>query len=195
MKTPPLILASTSQSRKEMLTRTGVQFTVEPSDYEEDMTIALAPHEMVQLFSREKARAVAKRHTEGIVVGADSVAVLDGKAIGKPKDEAEARAVLQSLSGREHIFLTGFTVIDIASNTEITKTEETVVTFKKLTPEEIDTYIKSGEPLNGHAGAYAAQSKGAALIEKIEGEFTTSFGLPLCSLNTILQQFGISLLS
>ncbi|MEX0650295.1 MAG: nucleoside triphosphate pyrophosphatase [Candidatus Andersenbacteria bacterium] len=192
--TKKLILASTSRSRRTLLERAGVQFEVVPSDYEEDMTLPLEPHEMVKEFSQGKAQAVTKHRPGAIIVGADSVAVLKGKALGKPKDEAEARAMLKRLSGAKFIFLTGFTVINSATGEEITDTEEVAVHIKELSDSEIDTYIASGEPLAGHAGAFAAQGKGAVIIERIEGDVTALMGLPLCRLNTITQKWGFSLL-
>lgn len=190
-----IILASTSKGRKDLLERVGVQFTVEPSDYEEDMSLNIPPQELVKMFSQGKARAVAAKHSEGITIGADSIVVLDGKAIGKPKDEAHAREILRSLSGRGHTFLTGFTVIDIAAGKEITNTVETAVIFKEISPEELDAYLASGEPMQGHAAGYAVQGRAAVFIKRIEGEYTNIIGLPLYSLNEALREFGVSLLA
>lgn len=189
-----IILASTSASRREMLTRTGIAFTVEPSDYEEDMSIGLPPHELVRTFSQGKAQAVAKKHSDAIVIGADSVAVLDGKALGKPKDEAEARATLKNLSGRDHIFLTGITIIDTKSGKEVTKSVENTVTFRALTDADIDAYINSGEPMQGHAASYAGQGRGAFLIASVTGEYTNTLGLPLGTLAETLLELGVNML-
>lgn len=189
-----IILASTSQSRQAMLHRTGIEFTVEASDYQEDMSIRLPPHDLVKIFSQEKARSVAAKHTDAIIIGADSVAVLDGKALGKPKDKVEAKSMLQNLSGRDHSFLTGFTVIDTKNQKEVTKVIENTVTFRKLSEADIAAYLDSGEPLAGHAAAYAGQGRGAFLISSVDGEYTNTLGLPLGSLATTLLEFGVNLL-
>lgn len=189
-----IILASTSSSRKNLLDRTGIQYSIEPSDYEEDMSIDLPPSDLVKMFSQGKARAVAKKHNDAIIIGADSVAVLDGKALGKPKSKDEAEIMLKNLSGRDHIFLTGFTVIDTKTGKEVTKCVENTITFRKLSEADIASYISSGEPLAGHAGAYAAQSRGAFLISNVSGEYTNTFGLPLSSLAETILEFGVNLL-
>jgi len=189
-----IILASTSASRRNLLDRTGIQYSIEPSDYEEDMSIDLSPHDLVKTFSQGKARAVAKNHDDAIIIGADSIAVLDGRPLGKPKDRADAEKTLRSLSGRDHIFLTGFTIIDSKNGKETTKLIENTVTFRKLSEADITAYIDSGEPLAGHAGAYAAQGRGAFLISSITGEYTNTLGLPLGSLAETMLEFGINLL-
>lgn len=189
-----LILASQSEGRKMLLEKTGVAFTVEPSNYEEDMTLDLPPHELAQELSRGKARDVASRNKDSIVIAADTFVVQDEKVLGKPKDKEEAAQMLQSLSGRSHQHITAYTVIDADTKKEITKSEETTVYFKKLTAAEIEQYIATGEPLAGRAGAYAIQDKAAIFIKKIEGEATSVVGLPMCSLNSTLQEFGVTLL-
>lgn len=177
-----------------MLNRTGIQFTIEPSDYEEDMSVDLLPPDLVKTFSQGKARSVAAKHDDAIIIGADSVAVLDGKALGKPKDKAEAKRMLQNLSGRDHSFLTGFTVIDSKSGKEVTKIVENTVTFRKLNDAGIIAYLNSDEPMAGHAGAYAGQGRGAFLISSVNGEYTNTLGLPLGSLAEVMLEFEVNLL-
>ncbi len=177
-----------------MLSRTGIRFSVEPSDYEEDMSVDLVPHELVKTFSQGKAKAVAVKHDDAIIIGADSVAVLDGKVLGKPKDKPEAEAMLRSLNGRDHTFLTGFTVIDSKDGREVTKVVENTVTFRQLSDADITAYLNSGEPLAGHAAAYAGQGRGAFLISSVAGEYTNTLGLPLGSLATVMLEFDINLL-
>lgn len=192
MRSPrKIILASGSPSRKEILKRAGVEFEVETSDYEEDLEQELAPHELVKKLSQGKARAVAEEHDDAIIIGADSVVVIDGEVIGKPTDETDARAMLHSMSGRDHIFLTGYTIIDTENGKEITKTAETKARFKKLSEEEISAYAASGEPM-GKAGAYALQGRGVLLVEKIEGEHSTIMGLPVSALAETLKEFGVN---
>ncbi len=189
-----IILASTSLGRKELLERAGLQFSVEPSDYKEDMSLAVPPLELVKVLSQGKARAVAGRHKNAIVIGADSVAVLGDKVLGKPADDEQAINMLEELSGKTHIFMTGFTIIDIAAGKEVMETAQTKVYFKELTPDEISGYVRSGEP-DGHAGAYSIQGKGAMLVERIEGEHTNIIGLPAAKLSSALKLFKVNLLT
>lgn len=177
-----------------MLERTGIKFSIEPSDYEEDLSIDLSPRDLVKTFSLEKAKSVAKKHNDAIIIGADSVAVLDGKILGKPKDKMEAESMLRNLSGRDHVFLTGFTVIDTNNGKTVTQFVENTVTFRSLSDDDIAAYLNSGEPLAGHAGAYAGQGRGAFLITNMDGEYTNTLGLPLCSLAQTMLDFGVNLL-
>ena len=183
-----------SKGRKKLLEQIGLTFSTEVSDYEEDMSLTSTPTELVKILSQGKARAVARRHKGTIVIGADSVCVLENKILGKPRDEADARAMLQSMSGKLHTESSGLTVIDTEFNKEATVVVETQVHFHKLTKEEIDEYVTSGEPLTC-AGSYAIQGKGAALVKKIEGEHSNVVGLPLSKLKTILRSFGVSVLA
>lgn len=189
-----IILASKSKGRQKLLEQIGLTFSTEASDYEEDMSLTITPAELVKMLSLGKARAVALKHKNAIVIGADSVGVLENKILGKPKDEADARAMLQSMSGKKHTFISGLTVIDTKLNKEETVVAETQVYFRKLTNREIDEYITSGESLSC-ATSYAIQGKGAVLVQKIEGEYSNIMGLPLSKLATILPEFGIRILA
>lgn len=189
-----IILASKSKGRQKLLEQIGLTFSAEASDYEEDMSLTIAPAELVKMLSQGKARAVAHNHADAIIIGADSVGVLENKILGKPKDEADARTMLRNMSGKSHTFFSGLTVIDTRLNKEETVVDKTQVHFRKLTNMEIDDYITSGEPLSC-AGSYAIQGKGAVLVQKIEGEYSNIMGLPLSELATILQKFGISVLA
>ena len=155
------------------------------------MSLAVPPTELVKILSQGKARAVASKHNDAIVIGADSVAVLGEKVLGKPEDSDDAERMLKELSGMMHTFTTGFTVIDTDSGKEVTDVSETKVFFKKLTDDEITGYVATGESV-GHAGAYSIQQKGAMLVEKIEGEYTNIIGLPLAQLSSVLKEFGIN---
>jgi septum formation protein len=120
--------------------------------------------------------------------------VLDSRLLGKPRDEDEARGMLGRMSGRCHRVFTGFTILDTETGKSISKAVETKVYFKKLDGEEIEAYVKTGEPLD-KAGAYAIQGLGALLVEKIEGDYYNVIGLPLASLARELKRFGVNLLS
>jgi septum formation protein len=187
-----IILASASPRRKELLEKIGVKFVVDPSDYPEDLDSDLSPEDLAKSLSLGKARTVAERHPDAIVIAADTFGVLKGKILGKPHTSSEAEAMLQLMSGKSHRVITGLTVIDSAANKCITRTVETRVYIKKLSPEEITNYVKTGEPL-GKAGAYAIQGSGAAMVEKIVGDYDNVVGLPLNALAESLREVGVEI--
>jgi len=158
------------------------------------MSLDVAPAELVKILAKGKARAVAVRHNDAIIIGADSVVVLGDKVLGKPADNVDAVLMLSQLSGKRHTFTTGFTIIDTKSSREITEVAETYVFFKALTDGDIKGYIDTGESV-GHAGAYAIQGVGAMLVKRIEGEYTNIIGLPLAQLATVLKSFGVDALA
>jgi septum formation protein len=188
-----IILASASPRRKELLKKIGLKFGVEPSDYAEDMRSGLSPDELARAISLGKARAVASRHRNTIVIAADTFIVFRGKIMGKPGTEAEARRMLRKLRGKPHSVITGFTILDTDKNKVLTKSIETVVHIRNLTSKEIETYVKSGEPLD-KAGAYAIQGLGSVIVERIEGDYFNVIGLPLSALAEGLRDFGIHVL-
>lgn len=188
-----IILASASPRRKELLEKIGLKFEVEPSNYVEDMRSGLSPDELARAVSLEKAKAVACRHKNTIVIAADTFIVFKGKIMGKPGTEAEARKMLMRLRGKSHSVVTGFTILDTDENKILTKSVETVVHIKNLTSEEIEAYVKSGEPLD-KAGAYAIQGFGSVIVERIEGDYFNVIGLPLSALAEGLKEFGIHVL-
>ena len=188
-----VILASASPRRKEILEKTGLQFTVDESRYEEKTDLGLDPHELAGFLSREKAREVARRHRDALIIAADTIVVSGDRLFGKPRSEEEAREMLQALSGKSHSVITGFTIIDVKGKKEAVKTVETKVFFRKLSADEIEAYIRSGEPLD-KAGAYGIQGLGALIVEKIEGDFFNVMGLPLSALSGSLKKFGINVL-
>jgi len=188
-----IILASASPRRKELLENIGLKFEVEPSDYPEDMRSGLSPAELARSISLEKAKAVASKHKKAVVIAADTFIVFRGKIMGKPGTEAEARKMLMRLRGKPHSVITGFTILDTDENRVFTKSVETVVYIKNLTSEEVDAYVKSGEPLD-KAGAYAIQGLGSIIVERIEGDYFNVIGLPLSALAEGLKDFGIHVL-
>ena len=191
MKT--IILASASPRRKELLEKIGLRFEVEPSNYEEDMLSALEPHELAQKISLEKAKVVASKHKNAIVIAADTFTIFGGQILGKPHTEKEARKMLETISGKSHSVITGFSIIDTGTSKTLSKSVETKIYIRKLTLAEIDAYVKSKEPLD-KAGAYAIQGLGSVFVEKIEGDYFNVIGLPLSAFTEALKEFGINIL-
>jgi septum formation protein len=191
MKT--IILASASPRRRELLKLTGLEFKVDESDYEEDMDLNLIPQKLAQLLSKKKAESVASKYKNAIIIGADTFIVLKGKILGKPHTADEARRMLRLLNGKTHSVITGFTIIETENGKIFSRSTETKVFFRKLTTKEIESYIKTKEPLD-KAGAYAIQGLGAVLVKKIEGDFFNVMGLPLNALVQGLKEFGIHVL-
>jgi septum formation protein len=191
MKT--IILASASPRRKQLLEQIGLHFEVDPSDYEEHIDPGLRPHELARKISLGKARVVASRHKYAVVIGADTFIVLGNQILGKPHSENEARKMLETINGKSHSVITGFSIIDSDTNKTLSGSVETEVFIKKLTRAEIDAYVKSGEPLD-KAGAYAIQGLGTVIVERIKGDYFNVIGLPLSALAEALKEFGIKVL-
>lgn len=171
-----LYLASRSPRRTELLTQVGIDHTVVSSSYEEPNEGHDSPIEMVKAQALGKARCAVGIPEGGIVLGADTIVVLDNEVLGKPQDEADARQMLERLSGRSHSVVTGVALL--IKGDEVVFHNETKVYFKELAPFEIESYIASGEPMD-KAGAYGIQGKGALWVEKIEGSYTNVVGLPV----------------
>lgn len=171
-----LYLASQSPRRTELLTQVGIDHTVVSSSYEEPNEGHDSPIEMVKAQALGKARCAVVIPEGGIVLGADTIVVLDNEVLGKPQDEADARQMLERLSGRSHSVVTGVALL--IKGDEVVFHNETKVYFKELAPFEIESYIASGEPMD-KAGAYGIQGKGALWVEKIEGSYTNVVGLPV----------------
>ena len=183
----PLILASASPRRRELLERFGLPFIVEASLVDEEADPALSPQELVLTLARRKAFDVAERR-EGLILAADTVVVIDNHVLGKPVDAGEARMMLRSLSGRCHRVLTGMALYSALDQHLEEAVEQTDVWFKVLEDAEIERYLQCGEYLD-KAGSYAAQGRAAAFIERIEGCYHNVIGLPLFRLNQMLQAF------
>lgn len=183
----PLILASGSPRRREILDLMGLSYTVDISQADESFTGA--PAEMVLEVSRRKAEAVAARHACALVLAADTT-VCDGERIlGKPGTPERARDMLAELSGKWHSVFTGMTLIDTQAGRTISRVEETRVHFVDLTPEEIDAYVATGEPLD-KAGAYGIQGRGGMFVDRIEGDYSCVVGLPMALLRGMLRELG-----
>ena len=185
-----LILASASPRRKELLRKLGLKFEVDASNCAEEIDPALEPEELVRRISVVKAKSVASRHKNAVIIAADTIGVIGNKLLGKPHTAVEARKMLTQISGKSHLVITGFTVLDTATNKIVTKTVTTKVYIKKLARQEIGAYVQTGEPLD-KAGAYGIQGLGAVIVEKIEGDYYNVVGLPLNALAEVLKEFGI----
>ncbi len=190
MQKRKIILASGSPRRKRLLNLLGVKFSVKVSNYEEDMTAHSDPRQLVKFLAMEKAREVARFYKDGIIIGADSVIVFKNKIIGKPKDNNDAKKILKNFSGQEHLAITGFAIIDTKYDKTIADFSQTVVKFRDLTDEEINDYVKTGEPL-GMAGAYGLMDHGAFLAESVKGDFYTVIGLPLAKVYLALKELKV----
>ncbi len=184
-----LILASQSPRRKELLLEHGFQFEVIPSQSPETLNPKLTPTQNALLIAKQKALEVAKKR-KGIILAADTIVKLKDKILGKPKDKAHAREMLKALSGNSHEVITAFVVYDSQTQKEISKIVSTKVTLKNLTPQFIEHYLTTHNPMD-KAGAYAIQEDGDQFVEKIEGSFTNVVGLPIEDIKTALQKFGI----
>jgi septum formation protein len=191
--TRTIILASSSPRRKELLEKIGLKFTIDPSDYPEDRHPDLNPEGLVKSISLGKAMAVAPKYKDAVIIAADTIGVLEGKIIGKPHTAEAAVAMLRKMSGKSHLVITGFTIFDTANRKLVTRSVVTRVYFKKLSLEEIDNYVQSGEPMD-KAGAYAIQGLGSVIVEKINGDYYNVMGLPLNALVNSLKDFGIQVL-
>ncbi len=171
-----IILASASPRRKELLARADIKFDICLKSVDETVPAGMNPAEGAEHTAAVKAMAVSFINTDAIVIGADTVVVLDGEVLGKPKDKEDAVNMLKKLSGREHTVITG--VCLACGEKYETFHCESKVRFYPLTDEEIKHYVASGEPLD-KAGAYGIQGKGMMLVESIEGDFYNIVGLPV----------------
>ncbi len=188
-----IILASTSPRREEIFKKTGLSFAIEESNYEEDMTLDLHPLELAKYLSLGKAKNVALRHHDAVIIAADTFITFENKVLGKPHTPEEAKEMLEMLQGKSNVIITGVTIIDTKTQRMETFTDEAIVFLKSLTESEINNYIATGEPLD-KAGAYAIQGLGAVFIEKIEGDFFGAMGLPLVKVVEKLKAFDIKVL-
>ena len=186
-----IILASASPRRKELLEKLGLKFEVDASNCEEEIDLVLGPDELVRRISITKAKAVAQRHQDAVIIAADTIGVIGKKLLGKPHTADEAGKMLAQISGKSHEVITGFTILDTVTNKIMTGTVSTKVYIKKLTQQEIAAYVQTGEPLD-KAGAYGIQGLGAVIVKKIEGDYYNVMGLPLSALTEALKEFGIS---
>lgn len=185
-----IVLASNSPRRLMLLRQIGIEPVVVPSHVPEYSKEGESPEDTALRLATEKAREVARQFKEGFVIGADTVVVIDGEQLGKPKDINDARRMLRLLSGRSHVVVTGLAVINSKSSEQKLTLVKTKVTFKPLSEEDIDAYISTGDPMD-KAGAYGIQGRAAAFIEGIEGCYSNVVGLPLSEMMDILKALGV----
>jgi septum formation protein len=186
----PLVLASRSPRRKALLEKLGLPYRVLEVDIDETFLPGESIERSVQRLAAEKALVCLSEIADGIVIGCDTVVVVDSQVLGKPRDPDDARAMLRTLSGRSHQVISGLAVLDAKSGALMTACERTIVHFQPLLEEDIEAYVASGEPLD-KAGAYAIQGKAARFIPRIEGCYYNVVGLPLHCLASLLKKMGI----
>ena len=181
-----IILASQSPRRRELLRDITDEFLVVPSSCDETVPKDIKPHDIPQYLAQMKAKDVAKSYSDSIVIGSDTIVIVDDEVLNKPKDEEDARQMLKMLSDRRHSVVTGCALVygDKCHSFSV----ETQVEFFKLTDSEIDKYVESGDPMD-KAGAYGIQSKGKTLVKGIYGDYFNVVGLPVGRLKRELQSF------
>lgn len=187
-----IILASNSPRRRELLSNAGIAFVSDPADVDESRRPDEQPEMYAVRLALDKARATASRHTGGLVVGADTIVVVDGEVLGKPESEADAVRMLTMLSGRAHEVITGVAVVDASGGRSITAAETTRVRMRKLDPGLIEAYVKSGEPMD-KAGGYGIQGRASLFVESVEGCYFNVVGLPMARLGVMLEEMGVPL--
>jgi septum formation protein len=191
MSTRLIVLASTSPRRGSLLNQIGLPFTVaDPGEVE--TSTAPSPSTRAVENASKKVESVAAGHPHSIIIGADTIVVLGGKMLGKPRSKREAREMLRNLRGAPHIVVTGLAVLDTDTGKTENRTVETRVFMRDIPDDELEAYVASGEPL-GKAGGYAIQGSGAVFVEKVEGCFFNVVGLPLPALYDILKSFGVDI--
>jgi septum formation protein len=185
---PRIILASQSPRRRDLLSLVGIPHEVRPADIDETLHPGETPEGHSVRLARGKVAAIAAREPRATIVGSDTIVVVDGVILGKPRDAAEARAMIARLSGRAHEVFTavavarGERVVDAVSRVE--------VTFRALADDEIAAYVETGEPMD-KAGAYGIQGYGATIVERIDGDYFAVMGLPLVTVVRLLAAVGL----
>jgi septum formation protein len=187
MSRPRVLLASASPRRRELLKLVGIEHEVRPANIDEQYLAGELPREHAERLAREKA--VALDAPDAVTIGSDTIVVVDGEVLGKPRDRAHAAAMLRQLSGRSHIVMTGVAARwrgELASGLE-----EVGVTFRTLSEDDIERYIDTGEPMD-KAGAYGIQGFGATIVDRVDGDYFAVMGLPLNRLVRLLQSLGLN---
>ena len=189
-----IVLASGSPRRKEILENMNLKFDIIKSEIEETTLENESPEDLVKRLSYEKAHDIATRNRDSIVIGADTVVVLDNNVLGKPKDKEDAFNMLKKMSGREHDVITGISILCLDSKKEIIDFCVSKVKFKNLSDEDIYSYIATGECMD-KAGSYGIQGLGGILVEYIKGDYFNIVGFPISSASEILKNnFNIDIL-
>jgi septum formation protein len=190
-----LVLASASPRRQELLRNAGISFAVQPADIDETPLAGEPARDCAERLAREKALAVSRLRPQDLVLGADTIVVVDEKILGKPADAADAARMLRLLSGRAHRVITGVCLVEAVASGQVpgageerTASETTLVTMNELSDEEIRDYVATGEPMD-KAGAYAIQGMASRWIPRIEGDYTNVVGLPIALVYGMMQEF------
>ena len=187
MSSCKVVLASSSPRRRELLNLIGIAHEVRPSNLDESMRPRETPRRHAERLARDKASAVAMRDPDLITIAADTIVVINRKVLGKPVDKDDATRMLSMLSGREH---TVITAVAVSRGKKLRSAiEEVKVKFRRLREDEIEAYIATGEPMD-KAGAYGIQGYGAALVERIEGDFFSVMGLPVRLVLNLMREAG-----
>jgi septum formation protein len=183
-----VILASQSPRRRELLTLVGIAHEVQPADIDEMYLPGEVPTAHAERLARGKCAVIAERAPDALVIGSDTIVVVDGDILGKPRDRAHAAEMLRRLSGRSHVVMTG---VAVRWNGRIASGVEQVgVTFRSLRPDEIERYIDTGEPMD-KAGAYGIQGYGATIVERVDGDYFAVMGLALNRLTRLAADVGL----
>ncbi|HSU95076.1 MAG TPA: Maf family protein [Gemmatimonadaceae bacterium] len=189
MSTPRVILASASPRRRELLSLIGIPHVVEPADIDESHRDGEEAAEHAERLAREKAATIVAGNSDAIVIAADTIVVIEGLVLGKPRDEADAERMLAMLAGQTHVVLTA---VAVARGERMRSGVESVrVTFRPLTRARIRAYIATREPMD-KAGSYGIQGYGAALVERIDGDYFAVMGLALARMIDLLGEIGVS---
>jgi septum formation protein len=190
-KNEAFILASGSPRRRELLHQLGFSFRVIPSSLEETNQSGMEPRSHAAYYAREKAKEVARYHSQTWVLAADTIVVVDQEILGKPVNAIEATAMLSRLSGRSHQVITGVSLLHGQNGVEESQIVETEVFMRRLSAADIEGYIATGEPMD-KAGAYGIQGIGGCLIQRIEGSYSNVVGLPLCETVELLRRHRVA---
>ena len=188
MTAPRVILASQSPRRRELLTLVGIAHEVRPADIDETYFAGELPRAHAERLAREKAAVVARDEPDAVVIGSDTIVVVDGDVLGKPRNEADAVAMLGRLSGRSHVVMTAVAVS--WRGAQRSDVVEVGVTFHSLAAEDIEAYVATREPMD-KAGAYGIQGYGATIVARVDGDYFAVMGLPLQRLVRLMAEMGI----
>lgn len=192
---PELVLASSSPRRQELLALLGVDFQIKTSEVDESIAQGTLPGQMVEELARRKASKVAEFYHDALIIGADTVVVIDGQVLGKPRDANDAKAMLHRINGRAHEVYSGIALVHKKEGNVdrmLTCHRVTKVWMRSMTPHKIDWYVETKEPLD-KAGAYGIQGLGSCLVDKIEGCYFNVVGMSLSLLDQMMEELGFSL--
>lgn len=190
-----ILLASTSPRRRELIQNLGLPVEILDNKVDETIEGTLPPKDVVQILAERKMKGAYKKigQSKGIVVAGDTIVVHNGHILGKPKDTEDAFHMLSSLQGDTHLVYSGLACMNVETGEQIIRYSSTKVKMKALNEKQIKNYIETGEPMD-KAGSYAIQGIGAAIVEKIDGDYFTVVGLPLSTLADMLGQLGVDIL-